>query len=387
MRKVKFILPLLLCAVFCGCQSYSEIEDDLLVGGIAVDKAENEKYTVTAEIVGMGSSGESQSLQSQLLSSEGKTVFSALQDINSSTSKELFLSQASVLAISEEVAQEGLINIIDLIVRDDQQRITNDVVVAKGCLAAELFTPSETGEPIRSFEIKQMLENQSENVSITPEVNVYELINIVGSSGAAAVLPAISLEQKEEEPSLKVYGTAVFKNDKLEQFLDEADSKVMTILQGETKRGIISEEIKTDTEEYMTAEIFKCNTKIDHKEENGEITMKMNIKMDVGVNELTTKEDIMTDEGRKKLAGKLENRIKEDARRLIEKMQKESGADIFGFGERIYKENPKLWEKVKDENYFEKLKTDIKVKVNIRSTGFINKSPSSKDFRLKEEKS
>ena len=67
-------------------------------------------------------------------------------------------------------------------------------------------------------------------------------------------------------------------------------------------------------------------------------------------------------------------------------MQTESGSDVFGFGERIYKQNPKLWRKIKDTDYFSSLKVKTKAKVTLRSTGFINKSPSRKDFRLSQEK-
>ncbi len=383
MKLKKAVIPLLLCIFLCGCQSYSEIEDALMVSGIAVDKGVNDNYRVTAELVNL-SVGEGEPPSAQLIYSEGPTVYSALQNMNSLTSKELFFSQAKVFVISEQVAREGLINVIDLIVRDNQLRITNDVVVAKDCPAYALFTLADSGEPIRSYEIAELLQNESENVSVVSEVQVYELINIVGSAGVSAVLPAFSYLESEEDKGLKISGAAVFRRDKLVEFLDITQAKIMTLVQGETREGIISEKIKTDTQEYMTVKIFKCLTDADHELKDDKLIMKMNFSLDVGINELTTKENIMNREGREKLMKKLEKRLKTQVENFIKEMQQGSGADIFGFGERIYKENPKLWEKIKDTDYFRNLQPQIKVKVNLRGTGFVAKSPSAEDFRLKE---
>ncbi len=381
---MKKLIPIIcLCFALCGCTSYEEIEDAIMVSGMAVDKGETDNYKVTVEIVDL-SVGEGEPPAAQIISSEGPTVFSALENINSATSKKLFFSQARVIAMSEQVAREGLINIIDVIVRDNELRITNDVIVAKDCAAAELFTLTDSGNPVRSYEIADLLENESRALSVVPRVQVFELINIVGSSGVAAVLPAFSYNESLEKKSLTVSGTAVFKNDKLIEFLDINQSKIMTIIQGEAKEGLISEPIRTDTQEYMTVKIFDCKTKVRHSEKAGEITMHIDVEMEVGINELTVRENIMNKKGRDELMKKVENSLEKNIESFVRYLQHGNGADVLGFGERIYKQDPDLWDKIRKTDYFKNLKTETKVKVNLLGTGFIAKSPSASDFRLKE---
>lgn len=381
---MKKLIPVIcFCFLLCGCTSYEEIEDAVMVSGMAVDKGETDNYKVTVEVVELNV-GEGESPGAQLISSEGPTVFSALENINTATSKKLFFSQARVIAISEQVAREGLINIIDVIVRDNELRITNDVVVAKDCAASRLFTLTDSGNPIRSYEIADLLENESQTLSVVPRVQVFELINIVGSAGVAAVLPAFSYTESLEKKSLSVSGTAVFKEDKLIEFLDLNQSKIMTILQGETGQGLISEPIRTDTQEYMTVKIFDCRTRVNHSEKNGEITMHIEIDMEVGINELTARENIMDKKGRDELMNKLEKSLKENIEGFVKYLQQGSGADVLGFGERIYKQDPKLWEKIRKTDYFRNIKLKPCVRVNLLGTGFIAKSPSAEDFRLNE---
>ena len=139
----KLILPLLRpILLLCGCDgygSYSEIEDTFLVSGIAVDKGENKKYSVTVEIVGSNSDDTAPTRKQLLLSGEGSTVYSALGEVSSAASKKLFFSQTVAVVIGEEAARGGIYEIIDLAMRDAELRITSDVIIAKGGKAKDLF--------------------------------------------------------------------------------------------------------------------------------------------------------------------------------------------------------------------------------------------------------
>lgn len=383
MKTLFKMLPAASLIIFLlsGCQSYSEIENALMVSGIAVDKTEEGLIKVTAEIVDM-QGGETAPLSSRTLFSENETVFGALQNINAKSPKKLYFGQATLIAVSEDVSRDGLINIIDLIIRDDQLRITNDVVIAKEVPASALFEAQQTDEQIRSYEISAILQNERDVASIVPEVQVFELINIIGSDGVSAILPAFTLN---DEGALSLWGTAYFNDDKLAGFLNAHDSQLMSLIQGETKEGFITLKIKTDTGEFLTAEIFESKTKIKTKEEKGKIFLDITVDAEVGISELITQEDLMSHAGRKKLMETLEKHLENNISDLIIKMQQE-GKDVFGFGERIYKQHPKIWENLRNTNYFKNISFKVNVKTNLRSTGFIAKSPSSRDFRIEEVK-
>ncbi len=384
MKKI-FLPVVLMCLLLSGCSNYSEIEDSLLVSGIAIDKGEKQKYMLTAEIVGMSEGSEESSTQSKLLKAEGETLFSALRELNASSSKKLFLSQTTTIVISEDIAKEGLTKVIDMVMRDVELRITNDMIVAKGCRAADIFTLEGIGGPIKSYEINQLLQSSGENLSITPEVKVYDLIDTIGSDGVSSILPAFSYDKSKEENSISLFGTAVFRKGKLVGFLEENESKIMTMLINQTRQGVISEKIKTGTEVYISPKIYSCKTKTKPEYENDKVKMKIDVSMDVGINELTTKEKVLSRENRDKIIDELEKKTEKNMENLIKKLQNDMNADVLGFGEIIYRDNPEKWKKLKETDYFPKIECKIDVKINLRSTGFIDKSPTEKDLRFENK--
>ena len=233
MKIYKKALPLLLCAaLLCGCGNYLEIEDTFLVSGIAVDKGEKDNFSVTVEIAGTEGGEKAPSRKQIILSAEGETIYTALENVSAAASRKLFLSQTAVIIIGEEAAKEGIRKIIDLAMRDTELRITSSVIIAKGGKAKELFSAPSAGETIKAYEIKNVIKNSGKHFSVTPDVTVYELINMIGDRGIAATLPAFNLKKSEEMLSLAVCGTAVFDGDKLKTFLDENDSKLMTMIMG-----------------------------------------------------------------------------------------------------------------------------------------------------------
>ncbi|MBQ3053320.1 MAG: Ger(x)C family spore germination protein [Clostridia bacterium] len=376
-KLILFILCLLPAVFFCGCQNYSEIEDSYIVSAIGVDFGENKKYLVTAEVVGMAQGGEGTTPAPGTLSAEGDTVFGAVHEISTAAAKELFLSQVSTIIISEEVAREGILEILDLVVRDVELRITNDVVVAKDCKAYHLLESPSMGEEIKAFAIRDILQSGEENTSLSPEVKVYELINTINSPGISAYLPAFSRIQAEEKHSLSLSGTAVFKDDKLVDFLGEEDSKIMTMLQGKTKQTVISVKKGDTGTGHISPLVFNCDTKLKPEETKEGIKMSIHLDLELGINELTGKEDIIDAQKRQMLLKDIEQEIKQKAYNLIRYQQMGSGTDIFGFGNKIYKNHSKLWKKIKGTDYFQNLIPDINVTVKLRSTGFINKSPAT----------
>ena len=69
--------------------------------------------------------------------------------------------------------------------------------------------------------------------------------------------------------------------------------------------------------------------------------------------------------------------------KVVKKVQSKYKADIFGFGNLIYKNDPKTWEKLEKEwntKYFPNLNVKIKTNLKISATGSLVKT-------IKEDKS
>ena len=375
----KLILPLLLpLLLLCGCDgygSYSEIEDTFLVSGIAVDKGENKKYSVTVEIVGSNTGDTAPTRKQLLLSGEGSTVYSALGEVSSAASKKLFFSQTVAVVIGEEAARGGIYEIIDLAMRDTELRITSDVIIAKGGKAKDLFLMPSAGEPIRAYEMRNVLKNSQKTYSVSPEVKIYELINKISEKGIAASLPAFSAEESEKKQSLAICGTALFNDDKLSSFLGVNESKIMSMVMGKTNETTITEKIG---ENIVSQRIYKCTSSVKPEFKGNKPKIKILLKLESGIDELISKDHVLSDEEHDKIIKELEKKLKNDVLSLTKKFAYEVDEDIFGFGNLIYKKYPQKWESFKKEDYLKNIDYDVNVQITLRSTGFINKTDDEK---------
>ena len=130
------LIILCLC-MLAGCWDRQELEERVSVVAIAIDKTEEtadgtqDKYTVTVQIpipikiVGGGGGeggGEGGMDTVQVMSATGFSFHHALINLQKRLSQELFLGHVRVILISEEVAREGVQDIIDSLRRNQQIR-------------------------------------------------------------------------------------------------------------------------------------------------------------------------------------------------------------------------------------------------------------------------
>ncbi len=86
--------------------------------------------------------------------------------------------------------------------------------------------------------------------------------------------------------------------------------------------------------------------------------------------------DLSKPENIKKLEAKYQKQIKEKIERAVKTAQKKYKSDIFGFGEVIYRADPKAWKRLEPnwEQEFENVEVSVNVNAKIRRLGTITKS-------------
>ncbi|MDD4298722.1 MAG: Ger(x)C family spore germination C-terminal domain-containing protein, partial [Bacilli bacterium] len=69
---------------------------------------------------------------------------------------------------------------------------------------------------------------------------------------------------------------------------------------------------------------------------------------------------------------KAESLIVKNIKQLVAKAQKEINTDIFGFGNLVYRHDPLLWKKLKNnwDEVFMEIELDVTSKVKVMNTGF-----------------
>jgi spore germination protein KC len=88
----------------------------------------------------------------------------------------------------------------------------------------------------------------------------------------------------------------------------------------------------------------------------GTIKMKVKMKMQCSFDEENSEKNYLLNLGAKRVEGLANSTLQERLREAVRQVQTEFGCDIFGFGRKIYQEDPKDWEKLKS-SWREKFRT------------------------------
>ena len=378
-RFIILILLILLNSIFsCGCWNYNDIEKSLLVTGFAIDKNEQKgKYQLTMEILDFEMSGKDAKQGTKYVESEGKTIFDAIRNAISITGKRLYWPHADVCIISEQIAKEGLIPVIDFIYRDSELRTELYILISKEKTAKEILLQEKLLSKSSSDNIYEMLQEQKSEGKF-PSIFMYRLINYLSSGDA--ILPSIELKEVLGKKTAILTGTAIFKSDKLVGYINEAESQALLFVNDLVKGGIITvDEDLTNTSE-VSLEIFKSKTKIKPSYIDDKLTMDIDIKLEVAIAENASYTNYISGKNFLKLKKDAEEKVKTSVEDLIQKVQLVYDADIFSFGLKVNRDLPKVWRKVESDwnNTFKNLNSNVNVSINIRNSAIVKKQITKK---------
>ena len=370
MKRVKAILLssiiFLNSILFTGCWNYRETDELAIVTGAAIDKDKDGKLSITVEIAEFTNEKESK-VAPRTITIKGDTVFDAARNGVLVLGKKLYWSHAKVLIVSEQVAREGIIKVMDWLIRDSETRTDINILVSKGHSAKEVLKSIGKSNDIRAFQLGTAIDNQVV-VSKAPKIEAWEVANALCSKAEAAIAPSVELKSELGKEAPSVVGTAIFKRDKLAGFLNGEETKDMLFVQDKIKGGVLVRiEGEGNNEVPVSLEIFNSKTKIEPVVYNNNITFNININTTAAIDELGGSKDFIDENGRKELEKSCEKMLKS-------KMQKEYDADIFGLGRKLKQDKPREWKKVEDkwEEKFQGVHTNVSVNIYIRNSATLS---------------
>lgn len=385
-KKLLFVIPLIF--LLTGCWNYQELNSLAITTAMAIDKKDDE-YEISILIANSkkqqvsAKEGESQTV---VYSAKGKTISDALKNIDLENPRQTYIGHLSVIVISEEVAKEGLIDTLELLLRDSESTKRFYVAIAKDDDAKdviEIISPLETfPSQTISTNIRASNESQAVSVAITYSKFVENLLK----KGINPILPTITIEGDEKDGSeeknleqsspkatLKLGTIAIFDDDKLIEYATKDESRGINLMNNKINEMIIEYECGNN---YLVTSLSEVKSSIDIKFKNGKPVATINIKSAGDINEnncnfeLTDPNDI----------DEIEEKINKEVKKLVEKglklIQDDLKSDIIGFGNLIYKKNPQYFKKIDnwDKDGFPELEVKIKVDVNIGTKGAARKS-------------
>jgi spore germination protein KC len=305
------------------------------------------------------------------------TLFDAVRNAKKRLSNKLYFGNTQVVVLGQDVAlTEGIDNIIGWFLRDAECRETVHVAVSQEKTAEDLLSISGVDQAISSLTIHSVINEDASITASTVPNQLYQIFSILKSQGKALTLPAFHSVINSAEPAPEANGIAVFQGDKLAGFLTPEESKYFLFAVDGVKGGILPLPEVPGVSTGVSLEISQSKTKRSYAVRDGKLVFHVDVKIKAFLGEAANMIDAEDKQIIKRLQDAAGEMVRQKMLEVMSKVQSEYSSDIFGFGEMIYKGDPRLWNKLRDswDSWFSNLDVEIACKVDIVNTAFLQKS-------------
>lgn len=379
MKKfVLIIITLFILLISSGCYNYKEINNMAIVSSIGIDKDnKNDKYIVSAQIMNSKESENSEDSQITVYTKEGDTVHEALRNITLKSPRKLYGNHLSKIVLSEEVAKEGIDNILDIFNRITEVRNEFIITIVKEDKASDVLKVLTTTESIPAEYVKLSLKIADKTSGLTYATKLDEFISLYLKKGIDPVVPVLKIDKKEKKGTtinnitttnpiskIVIEDLAVTNKGKLETYLKNEEVIGYNFLRNQIQKMIIP--VKCDDENnYASISILKNKTKSNATKKDNKYIINFNINSEAIITEYNCKKDLTDEKVIKELEKDTEKKIKRYIKKSLNK-QKETKGKFLGLERIIYLDYPKY----KNEDYSVK----YNVNVNLVRKGEIRNS-------------
>lgn len=387
MKIIKLFLLGSLLFFFTGCYNYRELNQLAITSAIGIDKTED-GYKVTVQVIntqkqGSGSNSSGEQPQFFVYENEGKTLQEAFRYLILESPRRLYVNHTVLLLMSEEVARDGILNVLDLFFRDSEFNKQFLTAVVKESSARDVLTILTPLETLNSKNLKDSILTDSKFLGVAEEISLEKFMDHYLNDKKDGILPVIELignaEEGDKEDNLKqsapknsliLSAMAVFKEDKMVGYLTEDESLITSYLKDKIHNTIITGSCEDGGN--VAVEIVKSKTKFDVGKDSNKL--KISVESSGNINEITCQMDLTKNETIQKLEEYFEDQLKDQLFKTISSVHEQFNSDIFAFEDMFYKKNPSNYYKLKEEYKEEFLKNidyEIEVKINLLAKGNI----------------
>ncbi|HLU22399.1 MAG TPA: Ger(x)C family spore germination protein [Bacillaceae bacterium] len=379
------LLPLL-----SGCWDRVEVTDLSIAVALGIDKNDNGEFEISVQVLNpsenAANTGDGSGYDTPVTtySATGHILFEASRKLTTKTPSEIYMSHLRIIVVGEEVAKEGIYDVLDVLSRDPEVRTDFYVLIAREHKAKDILGMLTSISKIPANKMFNALNASADSWAATGKKRLHELMDEIVSDGIQPTLTGIKVEGdpkavkgKEDIPYvipnsiITFNGTGVFKKNKLVGWLTEEESKGLNYVKDNVESTAI---VFKQNDDFIGIELIKSKTEITPKIRHGVPSITVKISGDANVAEVNTKIDLSSPSVIAQLEKQSNKDVKDIITKTVHKAQKDFKSDIFGFGKAIHKNDPKAWVKLKDKwsDTFPDITVNIDVDIHIRREGTIN---------------
>ncbi|WP_085507645.1 Ger(x)C family spore germination protein [Thalassobacillus devorans] len=379
--------------VLSGCWDRVEINDLAIVLAAGIDKTEDDQIELTVQLAipnqmgggqqqgsGSGGQGEKPTLTKQ---ATGTTISEAASILQQKVPRRIFWGHNTVIVFGKELAEGGIREYVEFFAHHPEPRLRSFVFVSEERASALLEVIPYLEQSSSQFA------RELARFQIGLRVTLKDLLESISGGARAVALPGLEYEYenvKEKKGGLNINGTAVFKEDKMEGYLDDRLTRGLLWIRNEVHLATVSF-TPENADGYMSFKLLRSNTQLHPEIKDGKWKMTLAITTEDDIEENQT-DLVLTDpkiiaELEEQLAAKIDERIEE----TLSTVQKEMKADVLGFAKSFEQKYPDEWEQVKDrwEEKFAEVEIEVVSKAYIRRLGMSTQPQGIPEEEMKEE--
>lgn len=368
------VFMMMISSILSSCSPPLPIEEKAIISMAGFDKKED-KIQITAfiqnpAVLGKARAGAQKDEKPvSLLKTEGQTIDHAVHWSSNFVPRHIDWNHMQVVIIGEELARDGLSQVMDFLQRQPEASTLSFVFITKGITARELFEKAFNFTDAPSRRIQELVAPSREHTNFR-EVRVYNILNDLDSPLSDIIVNGIRLGKLEHYVTAGGHETfyltntvGVIKHGKLIGWLDKkASSGLMWVTEDRWDHAVQLKNERYDV--YVNHDITSNKPSIKVIFQGNQIR-KIEIQVDIvsKISEFSSNQFPLTIETIQLFEKDLEVYVEERVRRLVE-MSQEMGADVIGLGYDVRKKNQRYWEQHKKE-WAKKIFPQIPVKVTI----------------------
>ncbi|MBL0385314.1 Ger(x)C family spore germination protein [Tumebacillus sp. ITR2] len=368
-----------------GCWDRTEINDIAIVVSTAFDLDPDGKYRVTCQMAlpgqmggSNGGGGGTSGQKSYYVDSEtGNTIREANARQQARLSRQLFFAHRRVLIIGEELAKQGIREIFDVVARVPENRLTSNIVIAKG-KGYDLLNAQPQFERFSAEAMREIL--QSDNMI---EINMKDVAQELSQVGTDPLIPLMMPVQttkgKQKSTETQFIGYAQFHDD-----------RYVGPIQDEAAQGIywIRQRFKPYTTSFenkqfgkIAINVYKGKSEVIPHLGSDHITFDVRINANCYITEAEQGIDFGMSENIQKVEGVFDQKIKQSVQAAIAEI-KNHKSDSGQLGLVIARNYPRQWQDKYEKHWYAELqKAEFKISVNteVARVGLISENIAKKE--------
>jgi Ger(x)C family germination protein len=370
-RQRLLIFPFLCLLLTTGGCAFDarELDHRSMIVGMAVDKGEDNKFLVSFQLPILGGGEEVSPRQKdfEVISSADDSVLGAIANLEAVTPRVLFFGHLKVVTISEEVAKEGIEEILEVLERNPQ--IGNQVylVIIEGHQAKK-FIASDTPVVTLPALYADTFFKADQKMSRTKEIKAFEYTRDAHTVTETAFIPIARISEGGE---VKIQDLAAVKNNKMVSKI-RGDNVAMARLLKERKISNMRSKVTIRDEKGGEIEVnltrINLKQKIRFKKTNP-VEFNLRITGQAEVRGRNKEKGISTEENLDKIEKNLNEDIEKKMHKVISEMQ-QTKVEPFLLGQYLFAMDTNYYDTLNwNETGWQKAKFTISVDTKVVNTG------------------